>query len=400
MKKKLIIALVILSVVAAGIFYFLTTGSIGTKYNIAEVEKGEVEKYVDEVGTVSSKNVRNYYGNNVSRVESIDIELGDYVKKGQLLIRFDDKIDLEIQKVEKLIEAVKAAYNEALSGADSESINSAKIEIASIRSSIDLAIENKNRIEELYKNEAIAESELEQVKHSLVQLQNDLSIAQNNYNQLTKGLSENMKKKYEVEIDVLLLSLETLKKNKEDSTIYADFDGVITELNTFEGDTPSGGLKILEIMDPLEKLVLVDFMAGDALIIKTGMMAEINDEDLGIRIDNIKVQKIYPKSFTMFSELGVEENRQRVEINLPQSNDDLPFGLKVEIKVMIEESKEALFIPEEAVYEKDMKNYVDVLEDGKPVEREVITGIANNNYIEIKEGLKEGEKVILDYEKN
>ena len=190
MNKKLIIALLILSLVAAGIFYFLTMGNIGSKYNTAEVEKGQVEKFVDEVGTISSKNVRNYYGNSVSRIEKMELELGDYVKKGQLLIKFDDNIDLEIQKVEKQIEALKATYSEALSGADLGSINSAKTKIASIKSSIDLANENKNIIEELYKNGAAAESELKQAVHNLEQLQNDLSVAQNNYNQLKRTFSK------------------------------------------------------------------------------------------------------------------------------------------------------------------------------------------------------------------
>ncbi|MDY0236894.1 MAG: HlyD family efflux transporter periplasmic adaptor subunit [Gudongella sp.] len=399
MNKKLIIALVILLVVAAGIFYFLTMGNIGTKYNTAEVEKGQVEKFVDEVGTISSKNIRNYYGNSLSRVEEMDLELGDYVKKGQLLIKFEDNIDLEIQKVEKQIEALKATYNEAQSGSDFGSINSAKIKIAGIKSSIDLANENKSIIEELYKNGAAAESELKQAVYNLEQLQNDLLVAQNSYNQLGKGLSANMKAKYEAEIDVLILSLETLEKSKNNSLIYADFDGVITELNTFEGDTPSAGLMILEIMDPLEKIIVVDFMVKDALLIETGMKAEVNDLDLGIRIDNIEVQKIHPKSFTVYSELGVEENRQRVEINLPQSNQELSFGLKVDTRVMVEEPREAIFIPEDAIYEKNLKKYVEVLEEKKPVEREVVTGIENNNNIEIKEGLEEGEQVILIYEK-
>ena len=400
MNKKLIIALVILALVAAGIFYFLTVGNIGAKYNTVEVEKGQVEKFVDEVGTISSKNVRNYYGNSISRVEKMDLELGDYVKKGQLLIKFDDNIDLEIQKVEKQIEALKATYNEAQSGADFGSINSAKIKIASIKNSIDQANENKNVIEELYKNGAAAESELKQAVHNLEQLQNDLSVAQSNYNQLGKGLSANMKKKYEADIDVLLLSLESLKESKEDSIIYADFDGVITELNTFEGDRPSAGLMILEILDPTEKNIAVDFMVKDALLIKPGMKAEVNDVDLGIRIDNMEVQKIHPKSFTVYSELGVEENRQRVEINLPQSNQDLSFGLKVNTRVLVEEAREALFIPQEAVYEKHLKKYVEVLQGKKAVEREVVTGIEDNNNIEIKEGLEEGEKIILHYEKN
>ncbi|HAE43501.1 MAG TPA: hypothetical protein DCG34_11400 [Clostridiales bacterium] len=400
MKKKLIIALVILTLVAAGIFYVLTTGNIGTKYNTAEVTRGEIEKYVEEVGTISSENIRNYYGNSINRVEMIEVELGEHVSQGQLLLKFEDNMDIEIQKVKKQIEAMEATYTEALSGADFESINRVKIEISSIRNSISLAEEHKRRIEELYKNEVATAVELEQAVNNLEQLRGQLASAQNSYNQLVKDLSENMKKKYEAEIDVLLLALESLERNKENTTIYADFDGVITELNTFEGDTPSAGIKILEMQDPFKKTILVDFMAVDAQNIRPGMNAIINDKNLGVVIENLTVNKIYPKAFTTFSELGVKENRQTVEIKLSELGETLSFGLKVDTEVMIEESREALFIPEEAIYDKDMKKYVKVMDGGKPVEREVITGINYNNRMEIIEGLFEGEKVILNYAEN
>jgi HlyD family secretion protein len=67
---------------------------------------------------------------------------------------------------------------------------------------------------------------------------------------------------------------------------------------------------------------------------------------------------------------------------------------------MVEESREALFIPKEAVYERDMKEYVEVLEDGEPIEKEIVIGITDGNRIEVKEGLEQGEKVIVNYEEN
>jgi len=400
MKKKLIIALLILTAIAAGVFYFLTRGNIGRKYNTAEVEKGEIEKFVEEEGIVSSKEIRTYYGKSSGKVENLNVEIGDYVKKGQLLIKYDDNLDIEIKKVKKQIEALEASYNEALSGADFESINSAKIEISRIGNSIELAEENKIRIEELYNKEAATESELEQAENNLDQLKSNLALAQNNYSQLVKGLSENMKNKYEAEIDVLLLTLESLEDNKEDSLIYSDINGIVTELNTFKGDIPSAGMKILEIQNPLLKILVVDFKTENSLIIEKGMKGEVNDIDLGIRIDNLKVEKIQPKAFTVYSELGVEENRQNIEINLPKNSDNLPVGLRLKVRVMIQESKEALFIPKDAVYQKDMKNYVEVLEDGEIIQREVLTGIIDEKKIEIKDGLELGEKVILNYEEN
>lgn len=399
MNKKLIIALIILSLLGGGIFYLLITRNIGTKYNTAEVKKTQVEKYLTELGIVASKSIRTYYGNSISKVESMDLQLGDYVKKGQLLIKFEDNVNLESQIIKNQIAALRASSNEAVSGPDIGSINIAQTNMDSIKNNMDFKNKNKEKIEKLYGSGALAESELKQIEYELEQLEYNLSVAEDNYNQLIKAPSKNIRARYNSEIAALNNSLKILENTKGSYVIYADFDGIVTDINTFVGDSPSAGIKILEIMDPLEKNILVDFLAKDALLIRPNMKAQVDDENLGIQITGINVQKIHPKSFISYSDLGVEENRQTIELNFPKTNKDLPFGLKVEIKVMIEEPRLALFIPEDAVYERDLKKYVELLIDKKVVERQVVTGIEDKNFIEIKEGLKEGENVILHYKK-
>jgi len=76
MKKKLVIAFIVFTAVAVGIFYFLTAGNIGTRYNTARVEKGEVGRFVQDTGRISSKNIRKYYGNSTRKVESLNVQLG------------------------------------------------------------------------------------------------------------------------------------------------------------------------------------------------------------------------------------------------------------------------------------------------------------------------------------
>ena len=398
MNKKLIIVFIVFAVIGAGIFYFLTTENIGAEYNTAEVIRGEVGKYVQDVGRISSENIRRYYGSGINKVEKMTLKLGDHVKKGQLLIKYEDNMDLEIQKVEKQIEALEATYNEALAGTDMESINSAKIEVSRIRNNLEMEVKNKDRTEALYNSGATSLNELEEAVNDVQELQSSLEIAQNTYTKLAKGISENTREKYEAEIDVLLLTLEILEKNRDDYVIYADVEGVVTELNTFEGDIPSSGSLIIEIQDPTEKVVLVNFMAEDAKEIKSGMKAKIQDQILDIHIDDLKVNKVYPKAFVTLSELSVEENRQTVEIGLPKSSEALPYGLEVETKVMIEAPREALLVPEGTVIQKESKQYVKVLEDGDVFEREITTGIKVDRLIEVKDGLKEGDLVILNYQ--
>ena len=397
MKKKLVIALVIFTAVAAGIFYMLTVGNIGTRYTTAPVEKGEVGRFVQETGSISSRNIRAYYGNSANKVERLHVQLGDRVSSGQLLIEFEDQLDLEMQKVEKQIEALEAAYAEATSGADIERINNARIEMERINENIAQATRNVERIQDLYHNGGVPLTELEQAQHSLSQLQSSYAMAQNNYNLLIKGVPESTRRRYEAEIDVLLLSLASLEDSRENSTIYADIEGIVTEVNTFVGDIPSAGTMMLEVKDPTAKVVLVDFMVENALLVKPGMRASIVDRNTGVEMDDLQVTRVYPKAFITLSELGVRENRQTVEIGLPESAGDLPYGLELTTRVIVDEAEEALLIPKAAVYVRNGINYVQVLVAGDPVERQITTGIEDERHIEVTEGLTEGEEVILNY---
>lgn len=400
MNKKLIIAFVVFTAIGASLFYFLTTGNIGAQYNTVEVKSGELGKYVQDVGRISSENIRRYYGSAANKVEEMTLKLGDSVKKGQLLVKYVDNLDLETQKVERQIEALEAVYKDALSGTDIESVSSARIEVSKIKNNLVIATRNKDTTEVLYNNGAVALSELERAVNDMKQLQSSLQIAQNSYNQLAKGISTNIRDQYEAEIDVLLITLEMLERNRENFAIYADIEGVVTELNTFKGDMPSPGTLIVEIQDPTKKVILVDFMVKDAITIKPDLKAEVKDLNLDIGIDNLKVDKVYPKAFVTLSELGVKENRQTVEIGLPKSADTLPFGLEVDTKVMIEVPRETLLIPVGTVFQKNSKQYVRVLEGRDLVEREIITGINVDGNIEVKEGLKAGELVILNYQED
>ena len=48
---------------------------------------------------IKGKNIRRYYGSGLNKVEEMTLELGDHVKKGQLLIKYEDNLDLEIQNI-------------------------------------------------------------------------------------------------------------------------------------------------------------------------------------------------------------------------------------------------------------------------------------------------------------
>jgi multidrug efflux pump subunit AcrA (membrane-fusion protein) len=68
---------------------------------------------------------------------------------------------------------------------------------------------------------------------------------------------------------------------------------------------------------------------------------------------------------------------------------------KSEIKIL--QRQNAVFVPKEAIVEKNGQTYVFVLgENNKAERREVATGLRNDEAAEILTGLKEGEQLILN----
>ncbi len=69
--------------------------------------------------------------------------------------------------------------------------------------------------------------------------------------------------------------------------------------------------------------------------------------------------------------------------------------MKVEVYVVTTKSARTLRVANGPTFTGKRKQYVYVVEKGMARRREIETGLSNFDYVEIKSGLKPGEKVIL-----
>ncbi len=71
-------------------------------------------------------------------------------------------------------------------------------------------------------------------------------------------------------------------------------------------------------------------------------------------------------------------------------------GMTADVKIIVAHKSNTLFVPAEAVFRIKEKGSVTVIKpDGKTEERKVKIGLSNSSHIEIVEGLREGEKVVV-----
>lgn len=387
-KKKYFIAtgvIVIIFIIAS-----LLLGGQTDQPETSKVRLGSIKKTVEETGTVFSKRVNTFYSDMSQRVETLNVSVGDRVKKGDIILVYENNYDLEIERANKQIESITASYNESVKGADFQEISNLKLNISTIETNLNFARSNLEKIKTLYENNAVSQVEYDEAKNNVTILENQLQEANNNYSKIIQGVSANVKKEYEAQIDEVMIQIKILEKNMEQASVKAEFDGVITELNVHQGSMTQAGVPTVEIQDDKNLGIYVEVLAEDAIEVTKGMAFNILDDEV---IKELQVSRVYPKAQAKISDLGVEQKRVRIEADLNDAGYKL--GSEVDVEIVLKEKNNVLLVDKDAVYEKDNIKYVTVLSGKNEIETEITTGIEDDKYVEVLSGLSENDTVLI-----
>jgi membrane fusion protein (multidrug efflux system) len=85
----------------------------------------------------------------------------------------------------------------------------------------------------------------------------------------------------------------------------------------------------------------------------------------------------------------------QVEIEVDNSSQLLKPGMFARAEIVAATLKDAIIVPREAVIEREDKNIAFIVSGGKAVARDVILGTDFDGYIEIKEGLSQGDTLVV-----
>lgn len=392
LKKKYVILTVFLVFAFIVAFSVLSGSQNPYEGKTSKVKLGSIQNTLDETGTVYSKRTNTFYSDMSQRVKTLNVSVGDKVKKGDIILVYDNNYDLEIERANKQIDAITASYNETVKGADFQEVSNMKLNISTIENNLSFAKNNLEKLRTLYENNAVSLVEYEEAENNVAALENQLQEAKNNYDLMLQGVSSNVKKQYESQIDEIMIQIQILEKNLEQSSIKAEFDGVITELNVNQGGMTHPGVVVVEIQDENNLGIYVEILAEDAVKTVIGMPFIIDSHG---ESKTLKINRIYPKAEKKISDLGVEQKRVRIEADL-EDGINFKLGAEVDVVIVLEEKNDVLLVDKDAVYEKEQKEYVTVIEGDKEFEKQVTTGLENDEFVEVVTGLNENEAVLVE----
>lgn len=83
------------------------------------------------------------------------------------------------------------------------------------------------------------------------------------------------------------------------------------------------------------------------------------------------------------------------DITLDDGNEKLKPGMSAKVEIVIDRLKNVFFVPIQSVYRKGGKEVCYVLSSSGIEARPITVGLNNETFVEVKEGLKEGEQVLL-----
>jgi HlyD family secretion protein len=179
----------------------------------------------------------------------------------------------------------------------------------------------------------------------------------------------------------------------DDTIIKAPIDGVVIGKPIPAGQTVSPG-----ISNPMVLLTVADMS-------KMQIETQVDESDIGKIVVGQKasftVDAYAGKSFTgIVSGISQKANVQQnvvyytVTIDVDQPGNQLKPTMTARVSIMTGESKNTLIVPLSVVKENKGQPYVQVMQNGKPQNVPVNTGLSSDDRIEISSGLNDGDQIV------
>lgn len=191
--------------------------------------------------------------------------------------------------------------------------------------------------------------------------------------------------------------------------IRAEVDGVFTKTAARDSRGRSSGEYLVgtdvrfgqqvgTIPDMSKFLVELKVPEAYRSFIKTGLISEIKMKSIpGLKLTG-KVDRISTLAVNDISWDKNSPKRYPTKIFTDDTDPRLTPGMTVNVDIIIDEVKAALHVPIESVYNREGSTFIRIEKEGKVTEVKVKTGRSSMDYVEIVEGLAEGDSVILNWE--
>jgi RND family efflux transporter MFP subunit len=310
------------------------------------------------------------------RLQNIEVDLGDTVSAGQLLAQVEPRdYELELRQAEAFLAQARARLGLPLQGQDHDVDPAETSTVQQARARLVEARLNRDRLVRLAEQGILPQSDLESAEAAY-------EVAANVHRTSLEEANNRMAQLVQREVEV-----EIAEKRLVDSSVRAPFAGTVLERLASAGEYLPVGTPILTLVatDPLR--LRLEVPERDAAVIRAGQQVRILTEGKPTSYTGA-IRRVSPS-------IDSSTRMLTVEADVPNDGSLRP-GTFVQAEITFAEAEETVTVPPLALATFAGIEKVFVVEEGKAVERNVVTGRRAPNWVEIVHGVRAGERVVLN----
>ncbi len=384
--------LIVLLVVVVSAVGIVAHGS-GAKIDpsrLAKVTRGDIAKSVVATGKIQPITKVELKSKASGIVEKLYVDINQNVTKGQVLAQLDQ------QEILAQVAAQKAQLEAATANVGTYQANIAEDKVNAEAPDLPMYKNTLDRNLQMEKEGVVSVQALEDANRNYLAALNKRDTAR-----ATIAVDQAKLKQAEAQVAQSKASLDQLNEQLSYTTLTSPMDGVILSRDVELGDAVSSILVlgstatlVMTIGDTHQVYVQGKVDEADIAHVYLGQPARIKVESFRDKVFNGKVTKIAP--------LGVEKDNVttfEVRVSIDNPGGELKANMTANAEILVEEHKNTLYVPEQALTYDNKKNATVNVPDPKAKDGThsvpVKVGVSNGSSVEIVEGLKEGDTVVL-----
>ncbi len=380
---------------------------------IEEVEQRDIYETVRATGRIFPEAEVKISSDVSGEIVDLFVREGDSVRAGQVLININpDAYASSVERGQAALNSAKSQY--AMSQSQ---IEGSKAQIEQIKAQLSLAQKNHDRNNTLYTDGVISRVEFDQTESALETAKANLLAAESNLQSAQQGAQGSS-----FNVQSAEATLKELRTSLSRTTIKAPVDGVISKLSVRKGERVVGtmqmaGTEIMRIANLDAIQVKVDVSENDILSVSLSDTVDIEvdaylDETFKGQVSHISNSASNIQGSMLSNSTGQVTNFE-VEVRMdPRSyqhlsgkSDRHPFrpGMSASVDIYTDVAADVVSLPIGAVGARlqdknDPKSKYDevvfLMKGDTVIQQKIKTGIQDDEYIHIVDGLAVGQEVV------
>jgi multidrug efflux pump subunit AcrA (membrane-fusion protein) len=365
-------------------------------YNVQvkAAEKKPLQPFVEAIGTLYPNDEVTVSTEVDGILSDLKAEEGTRVSKGMLLAQIDDTdYLLEVKRAEATVEAADSRLQQLVTGARPQEVQLAKAEMDQSLADLEKRKADRERAKKLFDGQYISAQDWDAARTAYEVAVATHQKAKENLGLVTEGPRKEEIAAARAQLDQSKAALSLARQKLGKTKVSSPLAGVVRLKRVSKGEFVKNGNPLFTIIQSNPLKLRFTLSEKDVGKVKPS-------QEVLLRVDAFADKEFKGKVTTIFPSLEEKTRTLMVEALVPNPEESLKAGLFTKVILYTGSPQETVVIPITALLYEEAKIKVFVEDGGRAKEKSISIGGKYGELMEIAEGLKEGEKVVVAGQQN